>query len=121
MNNWLIGMSVDVDDVEMMVNFIVCAPDLEHAEAGIQAMGRTWWPALSREMTVTAGNIQGVVWFNSIILLDDVENSILRGLRFLDAWAVTGTPDAPGSAMSTEMTGGISHADFNKQGAMPCF
>lgn len=37
----------------------------------------------------------GVVWFNSIVLLDDVENSILRGLKFLDAWTVTGAPDAP--------------------------
>ncbi|EMC1835509.1 hypothetical protein QG935_004668, partial [Salmonella enterica] len=37
----------------------------------------------------------GVVWFNSIILLDDVENSILRGLKFLDAWTVTGSTDAP--------------------------
>ncbi|EPV6646817.1 hypothetical protein ACV8ZM_003486 [Salmonella enterica] len=36
-----------------------------------------------------------MVWFNNIIHLDDVENSILRGLKFLDAWAVTGVPDAP--------------------------
>ena len=49
MNTWLVGMSVDVDDVEMMVNFLVSAADLAHAEAGIQAMGRTWWPSLSRE------------------------------------------------------------------------
>ena len=96
MNNWLIGMSVDVDDFEIMVNFIVCAPDLEHAEAGIQAMGRTWWPALSREDDGHRWQyLQGVVWFNSIVLLDDVENSILRGLRFLDAWVISGTPDAP--------------------------
>ncbi|CAH3981136.1 TPA: hypothetical protein ACGZOG_004809 [Klebsiella pneumoniae] len=96
MNNWLIGMSVDVDDVEMMVNFIVCAPDLEHAETGIQAMGRTWWPALSRENDGHRWQYpQGVVWFNSIILLDDVENSILRGLKFLDAWVISGTASAP--------------------------
>ena len=37
---------------------------------------------------------QGVVWFNSIVLLDDVENSMLRGLRFLDAWVISGKPDA---------------------------
>ncbi|EOC9343922.1 hypothetical protein ACJCHQ_004666, partial [Salmonella enterica] len=37
----------------------------------------------------------GDVWFNSIILLDDVETSILRGLKFLDAWTVTGVPDVP--------------------------
>ncbi len=49
---------------------------------------------------------------NSIILLDDVENSILRGLKFLDAWTVTGSTDAPVlGAMSGGMTGGISPAD----------
>ena len=31
MNTWLVGMSVDVDDVEMMVNFLVSAADLAHA------------------------------------------------------------------------------------------
>jgi hypothetical protein len=36
-----------------------------------------------------------VVWFNSIVLLDDAENSILRGLKFLDVWVISGTPDAP--------------------------
>ena len=33
MNTWLVGMSVDVDDVEMMVNFLVSAADLAHAGA----------------------------------------------------------------------------------------
>lgn len=33
--------------------------------------------------------------WHSIILLDDVENSILRGLKFPDAWTVTGSTDAP--------------------------
>lgn len=96
MNNWLTGMSVEVDGVEMMVNFLVSAPDLEHAETGIQAMGRTWWPALSREDDGHRWQYpQGVVWLNSIILLDEGENSILRGLRFLDAWVISGSPDAP--------------------------
>ena len=36
-----------------------------------------------------------VVCFDSIILLEDVENSTLRGLKFLDVWTVTGAPDAP--------------------------
>ena len=31
----------------------------------------------------------------SIILLDDVENIILRGLKFLDVWVISGKPDAP--------------------------
>lgn len=59
-------------------------------------MGRTWWPSLQREDDRHRWEYAaGVVWFNSIILLDDVENSILRGLKFLDAWNVTGTTDAP--------------------------
>ena len=36
-----------------------------------------------------------VVWFDSIILLEDVENSTLRGLKFLDAWTVTGSTGTP--------------------------
>nr|WP_241390594.1 MULTISPECIES: hypothetical protein [Yersiniaceae] len=38
---------------------------------------------------------QVIVWFNSILLLDDVENTILRGLKFLDTWIVSGTPGSP--------------------------
>ncbi|HIB1631800.1 TPA: hypothetical protein ACWV6Y_005799 [Salmonella enterica subsp. enterica serovar Muenchen] len=30
-----------------------------------------------------------------VILLDDVENSILRGLKFPDAWIISGTPGPP--------------------------
>ncbi|EAP0965983.1 hypothetical protein Y940_005023 [Salmonella enterica subsp. enterica] len=96
LNTWLAGLSVDVGGTEMMVYYLVSATDLAQAEAGVLEMGRTWWPSLQREddrhrWEYTAG----VVWFNSIILLDDVENSILRGLKFLDAWNVTGTTDAP--------------------------
>jgi hypothetical protein len=62
-----------------------------------------------------------VVWFNSIILLDDVENSILRGLKFLDTWVISGVTDTPGLWMSTEMTGGISHADLQPTGRNALF
>lgn len=69
---------------------------VEHAEAGVLEMGRTWWPSLQREDDQHRWEYAaGVVWFNSIILLDDVENSILRGLKFPDAWTVTGSTDAP--------------------------
>ena len=68
----------------------------QHAEAGVLEMGRTWWPSLRREDDRHRWEFpEGVVWFNSIILLDDVENSILRGLKFLDAWTVTGSTDMP--------------------------
>ncbi|END4470388.1 hypothetical protein ABL536_004559 [Salmonella enterica subsp. enterica serovar Bareilly] len=91
-DTWLVGLSVDVNGTEMMVHYLV----LEHAEAGVLQMGRTWWPSLKREDDRHRWVYEtGVVWFNSIILLDDVENSILRGLKFLDAWTVTGSTDAP--------------------------
>ncbi|EEG8015969.1 hypothetical protein PV820_004430 [Salmonella enterica] len=96
LNTWLAGLSVDVDGTEMMVYYLVSATDLAQAEAGVLEMGRTWWPALKREDDRHRWEYPGgVVWFNSIVLLDDVENSILRGLKFLDAWTVTGAPDAP--------------------------
>ncbi|ECC1750774.1 hypothetical protein FNI40_26185 [Salmonella enterica subsp. diarizonae] len=96
MNTWLVGLIVDVGGTEMMVHYLVSATDLAHAEAGVLEMGRTWWPALKREDDRHRWEYPGsVVWFNSIILLDDVENAILRGLKFPDAWTVTGSTDAP--------------------------
>ncbi|EJI4859022.1 hypothetical protein RTS15_005238 [Salmonella enterica] len=96
LNTWLVGLSVEVDGTEMMVYYLVSATGLEHAEAGVMEMGRTWWPTLKREDDRHRWEYPGgVVWFNSIILLDDLETSILRGLKFLDAWTVTGAPDAP--------------------------
>lgn len=96
LNTWLVGLSVDVGGTEMMVYYLISATDLAHAEAGVLEMGRTWWPALQREDDRHRWEYAaGVVWFNSIILLDDVENSILRGLKFLDAWTVTGSTDMP--------------------------
>jgi hypothetical protein len=90
MNTWLVGLSVDIDGVEMMVHHLLTATDLAQAESGIMAMGRTWWPSLKREDDRHRWQYpQGVVWFNSIILLDDVENSILRGLKFLDVWVIS--------------------------------
>lgn len=111
-DTWLVGLGVDVNGTEMMVHYLVSATDLEHAEAGVLEMGRTWWPSLKREDDRHRWEYEtGVVWFNSIILLDDVENSILRGLKFLDAWTVTGLTDAPVLRDEWGMTGGISPAD----------
>ncbi|EII4588850.1 hypothetical protein LHL31_005291, partial [Salmonella enterica] len=41
-DTWLVGLSVDVNGTEMMVYYLVSATDLEHAEAGVLEMGRTW-------------------------------------------------------------------------------
>ncbi|MDS0912233.1 hypothetical protein [Escherichia coli] len=96
LNTWLMGFTVETSGVEMMVYHLVSAETPEQAEAGVLEMGRTWWSALKREDDRHRWEYAaGVVWFNSIILLDDVETSILRGLKFLDAWNVTGTTDAP--------------------------
>ncbi|EPN6628530.1 hypothetical protein ACT2SA_003960 [Raoultella ornithinolytica] len=96
MNTWLAGLSVELEGTEMIVHHLITATDLEQAESAIMEMGRTWWPALKLEDDRHRWEYpQGVVWFNSIILLEDMENSILRGLKFLDAWTVTGMPDAP--------------------------
>jgi len=87
LNTWLAGLSVDVGGTEMMVYYLISATDLEHAEAGVLEMGRTWWPALQREDDRHRWEYAaGVVWFNNIIL---------RGLKFLDAWTVTGSTDMP--------------------------
>ncbi|ECZ0253920.1 hypothetical protein F7769_15745 [Salmonella enterica subsp. diarizonae] len=95
-DTWLVGLSVEIEGTEMMVHYLVSATDLAHAEAGVLEMGRTWWPSLKREDDRHRWEYpEGVVWFNSIILLDDVENAILRGLKFPDAWTVTGSKDAP--------------------------
>ena len=96
MKTWLVGLSIDIDGVEMLVHHLLTATDLEQAESGIMEMGRTWWPSLKREDDRHRWEYpQGVVWFNSIVLLDDAENSILRGLKFLDVWVISGKPDAP--------------------------
>lgn len=117
LNTWLVGLIVDVGATEMMVYYLISAADLEHAEAGVMEMGRTWWPTLQREDDRHRWEYAaGVVWFNSIILLDDVENSILRGLKFLDAWTVTGSTDRRYCETSGTMTGGISPADGMPEG-----
>lgn len=96
MNTWLVGFAVEISGVEMMVYHMVSAQTPELAEAGAMMMGRNWW---EDGKTVHEGYSWrwpcGSVWFNSIILLDDVENSIVRGLEFLDTWPVTGTVDEP--------------------------
>ncbi|EJF4177012.1 hypothetical protein MYZ25_004164 [Salmonella enterica] len=96
LNTWLAGFAVEIGGVEMMAYHMVSAENPELAEAGAMMMGRNWWEdgkAIHKGYSWRWP--QGDVWFNSIVLLDDVENSILRGLKFIDAWTVTGAPDAP--------------------------
>jgi hypothetical protein len=60
MKTWLVGLSIDIDGVEMMVHHLLTATDLEQAESGIMEMGRTWWPSLKREDDRHTGNIRRV-------------------------------------------------------------
>lgn len=95
-DTWLTGFAVEISGIEMMVHHLITASDLEHAEAGAMTMGRTWWEdGKTIHEDYSWQYLAGIVWFNCIILLDDVETSVLRGLRFLDAWVISGTPDAP--------------------------
>ncbi len=97
MNTWLVGFAVEISGVEMMVHHMISATSLAQAESGAIQMGRTWWDSLLREDDRHRWQYpDGVVWFNSIILLDDVESRILRGLKFMDTWAATGVTDTPG-------------------------
>ena len=97
MNTWLIGVDIDVSDLEFPAYFLIQAESLALAEAGVVYMGRTWWPENQEESdgcrrTYRSGK---PVSFNSITLLDDVESSILQGLKFLDVWVVTGDLTRP--------------------------
>ncbi|EAT0257680.1 hypothetical protein EXO80_22535 [Salmonella enterica] len=95
-DTWLVGFSTEISGFEVATHMLISAASLVIAESAAVYMGRTWWPSLKREDDRHRWEYPGgVVWFNSIILPDDVENSILRGLKFLDAWTVIGVPDAP--------------------------
>lgn len=82
-DTWLVGFSTEISVFEVATHMLISAASLVIAESAAVYMGRTWWPSLKREDDRHRWEYPGgVVWFNSIILLDDVENSILRGLKF---------------------------------------
>lgn len=96
MTTWLTGFIVEIKGVEMFVYHLIAAESQEKADAGATAMGRTWWADLQEEEGGHRWRYpQGQIWLNSVIPLRDVDNTILRGLKLLDAWTVTGAPDAP--------------------------
>lgn len=96
MNTWLVGFAVEISGVEMMIHHMVSTETPELAESGAMMMGRSWW---EDGKAVHEGYSwiwpYGSVWFHNITLLDDVENSVLRNLKFLDVWIVSGTPESP--------------------------
>nr|WP_241391239.1 hypothetical protein [Serratia proteamaculans]ULG18963.1 hypothetical protein RM5p2_00022 [Serratia proteamaculans] len=96
MNTWLVGFNTEISGVEVATHALIQAESLTIAEAAAMYMGGTWWPELQKDDSGYRWQFpEGIVWFNSILLLDDVENTILRGLKFLDTWIVSGTPGSP--------------------------
>lgn len=92
MNTWLIGVDIEVSDLEFPAYFLIQAESLTLAEAGVVYMGSTWWQECLEESDGCRWSFRSgkAVWFNSITLLDDAESSILQGLKFLDTWIVAG-------------------------------
>lgn len=97
MNSWLIGVDIEVSDIEFPAHFLIQAENLQLAEAGVVYMGNTWWDEFLEESDGCRWSFRSgrAVWFHSITLLDDAEASILQGLKFLDTWVVTGNSAAP--------------------------
>ncbi|WP_391488824.1 hypothetical protein [Leclercia tamurae] len=96
MNTWLTGFQTETHCTETDVYMLIEAENLALAEAGAMSMGRTWWPDVKEDSADHCWLYpERKVWFSSIVLLDDVENTVLRGLKFLDWWIVTGTPEWP--------------------------
>ncbi|CFB71329.1 TPA: hypothetical protein ACLFOO_004353 [Yersinia enterocolitica] len=96
MNTWLVGFNTEISGVEVATHVLIQAESLTIAEAAAMYMGCTWWPDLQKDDGGYRWQFPGgIVWFNSILLLDDVENTILHGLKFLDTWIVSGTPESP--------------------------
>lgn len=67
------------------------------AETACERWGKPLWPP---ERPVCAQGCywqfdRGSVWLKSIVLLDEHEAEMLAGLRFIDEWTVSGSPDAP--------------------------
>lgn len=92
--NWLISFDIKTARVETEKHLIVQADCLAIAERGVKRMGANWWPELQQD---EGGHWwcfeQGEVWFSAITLLDDVEFSLLKGLKFLSLWLVSETSD----------------------------
>lgn len=97
MNAWLVTFQVEKGGVEYEHHLLLQGADLPLAEAACGLMGGTWWRG---ERPVSAEGCywwypQGSVWFSTIILLSEAEVETLSGLKFLDRWFVTSTPDGP--------------------------
>lgn len=96
MNIWLAGFQTEITNIETDVHVLIDAEDLVMAEAGAMHMGRTWWPDFKEDDSGHRWAYpDGTVWFSIIILLDEVESSVLKGLKFLDTWSITGTQERP--------------------------
>jgi hypothetical protein len=95
MNTWLVGFNTEISGVDVATHVLIEAENLAMAEAAAMYMGRTWWPELQKDDNGYRWRYPGgIVWFNSILLSGDVENTVLRGLKFLDVWRGSGTAES---------------------------
>ena len=96
MNIWLVTFQVEKDGVEYEHHLLLRGADLPVAQAACEFMGETWWrgarPICSQGCYWTY--LYGSVWLSAITLLGDAEAQTLSGLKFLEAWCVTGTATA---------------------------
>ncbi|MCX2202499.1 hypothetical protein LDO48_23175 [Pantoea agglomerans] len=97
MNIWLVSYQEEAGSGSHEYHLLLSGQDFTLAEAACEWMGETWWPP---ERPVSSQGCywqfdRGSVWLKSIVLLDEREAQTLAGLRFLDEWTVSGSPDAP--------------------------
>ncbi|WP_313685161.1 hypothetical protein [Pantoea sp.] len=96
MDTWLVSFQAEWQGACSEEHVLIRSQNLLLAEAGCMHMGRTWWKGDACESEGYSWRFGGNdVWLKSIILLSDAESETLSGLRFLDYWTVTGTPDSP--------------------------
>ncbi|MBP2200548.1 hypothetical protein [Pantoea cypripedii] len=96
MKTWLISFQTEWRSACSEEHLLIRSADAQMTEAGCTHMGRTWWKAEPCESEGCYWRFGGNdVWLKAIVLLSDAQAQTLTGLRFLDEWTVTGTPDAP--------------------------
>lgn len=97
MNVWLVSYQEEVGSTSHEYYMLLIGQDFTLAEAACERMSENWWPP---ERPVCSQGCywqfdRGSIWLKSIVLLDECEAETLAGLRFLDEWRVSSSPDAP--------------------------
>lgn len=92
---WLVSFDTKIAGIETDTHLLIRGDSLDIVEQGVKFMGSTWWTELQQEQDGHWWCFEeGEVWFSAIVRLDDVEFTILQGLKFLSLWHVSGTPES---------------------------